>query len=383
MPQSFSDMTSSITHHNIKRASGHKQLRHTSKGRRASASSSASQSTQSSSSSASISTTATHNVLSSSIAGEMVRLSPTLHDVDVVRHTWGRVCERRHRKDNPSMSSAHAFGTIFYKALFELDPSLKTIFGKNVIHQARVLAGIMSYLTRSPSIKGESGSVRDLNFLSRTQKSSMASSGMENDTGHPSDANSAVNAYVDLIEHQASLKNPRKSTPQVGHPQYHPPPVKSKEFNDAICPFHQQEQEEKYQQQLLLQQKQQQEEERQRTSMQQDMQRKMEQQHQEENQWFAYKLREVGIQHIEEYNMVPGQLDALGPALITALKSRLQEEFSPQIEQAWNTVCGFTFYHMKTGMEAHITYHRRARRLSSGSYCSIEAGETNGACTIQ
>ncbi|ORZ18457.1 hypothetical protein BCR42DRAFT_300667, partial [Absidia repens] len=162
---------------------------------------------------------------SSSVAGEMVRLSPTLHDVDIVRHTWGRVCERRHRKDNSSMSSAHAFGIVFYKTLFELDPSLKSIFGKNVIHQARVLAGIMSYLTRSPSIKGESGS--------------------------------------------------------------------------------------------------------------QDLQRKMEQQHQEENQWFAYKLREVGIQHIEEYNMVPDHLDALGPALITALKSRLEEEFSTQIEQAW------------------------------------------------
>ncbi|ORZ13477.1 hypothetical protein BCR42DRAFT_418389 [Absidia repens] len=136
-----------------------------------------------------------------------------------------------------------------------------------------------------------------------------------------------------------------------------------------------------------MQQEHQEEQERQRTFIQQDlhnqMQRKIMARYQEENQWFAYKLREVGIQHVEEYDLGPENLDVFGPALITALKSRLREEFTPLVEQAWQKVLTFTFHHMRIGMDAHVAYHRRARRLSSGSYCSIEAGETNGACTIQ
>jgi hypothetical protein len=109
-----------------------------------------------------------------------------------------------------------------------------------------------------------------------------------------------------------------------------------------VCPFHQQEQEEKYQQQLLHQQQHQEELEKQRHSIQQDLQSQMERklalQQQEENKWFAYKLREVGIKYVEEYDLVPENLDVFGPALIAALKSRLQDEFSPQMEQAWRKV---------------------------------------------
>ncbi|KAI8337652.1 globin-like protein [Chlamydoabsidia padenii] len=150
--------------------------------------------------------------------------TPTRQQIDQVRQVWERVCERRHRKDHPSVSSAHAFGLVFYKVLFEMDPSLKFKLG-NVIRQARMLAEIMSYLTRSPSIKGETGSLKDLNAL-------------------------------------------------------------------------------------IVQQ-------------------------QEENKWFAYKLREVGIQHVEEYDLVPENLEVFTPSLIAALKSRLQDEFSPEMEQAW------------------------------------------------
>ncbi|KAI8098839.1 uncharacterized protein BX664DRAFT_354357 [Halteromyces radiatus] len=242
---------------------------------------------------------------SSSSSHENVSPSPpTMQEIDTVRQTWERVCERRHMYDDPSVSAAHAFGLCFFTALFALDPLLKSTFG-NVLQQARALAEIMAYLTRSPSIKGQVGPLRD----------------------------------------QADM---------------------TRQYDPDVCPFHQP-LEEKFQQQ----------------PDQQEKQKKRLQEHQQETQWFAYKLREVGIHYVEDYDLMPAQLDSIGPALMTALKARLKDEFTPHIKQTWTKVYTFTFHHMKTGMDAHMAYHRRAKRLSSGSYCSVEAGETNGVCTIQ
>jgi hemoglobin-like flavoprotein len=293
-------------------------------------------------------------------------MMPSLRQIDEVRHTWESVCERRHRKDHPSVSAAHAFGLVFYNVLFEMDPSLKIKLG-NVIRQARVLAEIMSYLTRSPSIKGEAGSLKDLNAVHRSnskKETSSIHSGTattdhqhhheEDDDDHQhlcavhaaaAAAAATSNAYAEL-EHR-----PHRFSNSEYHPVPIPPPSPTsftyspstnKQFDDNVCPFHQQEQEEKYQQQLLHQQQHQEELEKQRHSIQQDLQSQMERklalQQQEENKWFAYKLREVGIKYVEEYDLVPENLDVFGPALIAALKSRLQDEFSPQMEQAWRKV---------------------------------------------
>ncbi|KAI8333362.1 hypothetical protein BC941DRAFT_473558 [Chlamydoabsidia padenii] len=378
MPQSLSDLTSSITNHNIKQVYHNKHKNHmhqhkvrTTRPRSSTSSSSASSSPSISSSSGSIDTTLSSNEVSHHAIG-----SPTLQQIEWVRHAWERVCELRQEKDSPSVSPAHAFGLLFYKALFDLDPALKSKLG-NVMQQARVLAAIMSYLTRSPTIKGEAGSLKELNPRSDQKRKNKTPSG-------PDDECDATDVYVDLLEHQATLS---KTSPPPPPPIHHRQHSTEKQFNDDVCPFYQQEQEEKYQQQLLHQQQQQQEQERQRTSIQKDrqyqLQRKIALQHQEDNHWFAYKLRELGVQYVEEYDLDPENLDAFRPALSSALKARLNDELTPAIGQAWNQVANFTFYHIKTGVEAHVAYHRRARRLSSGSYCSIEAGETNGACTIQ
>lgn len=365
MPPPFSQLTSAFANHSIKHVYSMKNrnqhhqppLSPVNQARRSSSSSSESSLPSLSSSSASISTGV------SAQTETVTRMMPSLQQIDEVRHAWESVCERRHRKDHPSVSAAHAFGLVFYNVLFEMDPSLKFKLG-NVIRQARVLAEIMSYLTRSPSIKGEAGSLKDLNAVHRSNSkketssiySSTTTTDHQKEDGddhqhlcavHAAAAAAAAtsNAYAEL-EHR-----PHRFSNSDYHPVPIPPPSPTsftynastnKQFEDDVCPFNQQEQEEKYQQQLLHQQQHQEELEKQRHSIQQDLQFQMERklalQQQEENKWFGYKLREVGIKYVEEYDLVPENLDVFGPALIAALKSRLQDEFSAQMEQAWRKV---------------------------------------------
>ncbi|KAI9470801.1 MAG: hypothetical protein EXX96DRAFT_585776 [Benjaminiella poitrasii] len=80
---------------------------------------------------------------------------PTPAQIDIVRYTWERVSEIRLEDDDPNISSSHAFGLAFYEALFELEPSLRPLF-PNIFQQARALAGMISFITRAPSVFGSS-----------------------------------------------------------------------------------------------------------------------------------------------------------------------------------------------------------------------------------
>lgn len=353
MPQTFSDLASSITNHSMKHVSKHKahsKLRSNQNRPRSStaSSSSSSLSPSLSSSSGSIDTATT----TSEINHPHVTLEnrpPTLQQIELVRRVWERVCELRQKDDGPSVSPAHAFGLLFYKALFEIDPELKKKLG-NVIQQARVLAAIMSYLTRSPSLKGESGSLKEVKprHPDSAQQATLAQECYSSAPPPPYEEHDEK-MYVDLLEHQASLSRGATkpvAIPPQSHPRQHPSTVlettPNKKYSDDVCPFYQQEQEEKYQQQLRFQQKQQDQQERRRASLQKDhhchLQQRLALQHQEDNHWFAYKLRELGIQYVEEYDLGPENLDSFGPALNSALKLRLGDGFTPLMDQAWNQV---------------------------------------------
>ncbi|EPB82455.1 hypothetical protein HMPREF1544_10794 [Mucor circinelloides 1006PhL] len=78
---------------------------------------------------------------------------PTQAQIDIVRYTWERVSEIHLDTDDSTVSATHAFGLAFYDALFALDPSLKPLF-TNIFQQARALAGMVSYITRSPNVTG-------------------------------------------------------------------------------------------------------------------------------------------------------------------------------------------------------------------------------------
>ncbi|KAI8379636.1 globin-like protein [Radiomyces spectabilis] len=81
----------------------------------------------------------------------MHNLAPSQKQIDIIRYSWERVSEIRCAGDDRNVSSAHAFGLVFYDALFELDPDAKKLF-PNVYKQARALTGMISYIARAPSV---------------------------------------------------------------------------------------------------------------------------------------------------------------------------------------------------------------------------------------
>ncbi|KAI9306982.1 hypothetical protein BJ944DRAFT_151906, partial [Cunninghamella echinulata] len=159
---------------------------------------------------------------------------PSIQQIDIVRYSWERVCQLRLDDDDPHMSPVQGFGSQFYKALFETDEFCKEKFNHNVMLQARVLASIIAFLTRSPSIKGKSGSIQDINATKKKLN------------------------------------------------EYQPP----------------------------------------------------------KNQFFAHKLKELGASHLK-YDLLPYHFDAIGPALITALRSRLKNDCVSHVENAWSKVNKF------------------------------------------
>ncbi|KAI8884312.1 hypothetical protein K501DRAFT_182496 [Backusella circina FSU 941] len=98
-------------------------------------------------------------------------LSPTQAQIDIIRYTWERVSEIRLPQDDIHVSASHAFGLVFYEALFEMDPSLKPLFS-NIFQQARALAGLVSYIARVPNVtesKHRSLTIREINAKKRKE----------------------------------------------------------------------------------------------------------------------------------------------------------------------------------------------------------------------
>lgn len=77
---------------------------------------------------------------------------PTPSHIQLVQSTWQRVAEIRHPEDDRNVSPSLAFAFAFYDALFTMDNSLQeSVFNNNMVRQARVLTGILSYVVRSPT----------------------------------------------------------------------------------------------------------------------------------------------------------------------------------------------------------------------------------------
>ncbi|KAI8883339.1 hypothetical protein K501DRAFT_249663 [Backusella circina FSU 941] len=96
--------------------------------------------------------------------------SPTQSQIDLVRITWERVTKIKLFDDNPSVSPAHAFGLIFYEALFELDKEIEGLFS-NVFQQARAMAGMISFIARAPQVTDPQlpSSIQDINAKKRSK----------------------------------------------------------------------------------------------------------------------------------------------------------------------------------------------------------------------
>ncbi|KAI9012677.1 hypothetical protein CLU79DRAFT_676153, partial [Phycomyces nitens] len=71
----------------------------------------------------------------------------------------------------------------------------------------------------------------------------------------------------------------------------------------------------------------------------------------QDSEWLGQRLRRLGARHAA-YNVEPHHIAYMGPAVIRVLKERLQGEFLPEVEDAWQTTHAFAAHHMKIGLEA-------------------------------
>lgn len=279
--------------------------------------------------------------------------APSIQQIDIVRYSWERVCQLRLDDDDPHMSPVQGFGSQFYKVLFETDEFCKEKFNHNVMLQARVLASIIAFLTRSPSIKGKSGSIQDINAtkkkLSEYQPPSpninsnlsfieLIEQAMDDDHQRNSISsfirrNSTTSNNSDRINNSNNNNNNNKNNNNGCPFQHHsydqfvlpPSPVSSIEsekgqtYMDSHC-------------QRLSSQEQQ--------EIEKYILKKQQLEHEKENQFVAHKLKELGASHLK-YGLLPYHFDAIGPALITALRSRLKNDCVSHVENAWSKVDKF------------------------------------------
>ncbi|KAI8343096.1 hypothetical protein BC941DRAFT_410417 [Chlamydoabsidia padenii] len=110
-------------------------------------------------------------------------LIPTQQDIDLVRYSWERVVDLHHATDNQTTSPVQAFGIAFYDALFDLDPHTRTFFGDNILVQARVLTGIISFLVRAPMVAQhkQTTSIKEMNARKREQQKGTTGSDKDDD----------------------------------------------------------------------------------------------------------------------------------------------------------------------------------------------------------
>ncbi|KAI7855301.1 hypothetical protein BDC45DRAFT_505891 [Circinella umbellata] len=233
---------------------------------------------------------------------------PTKAQTQLIRRTWERVSEKRHEKDNPNVSASYAFGKQFYESLFIMEPELKNIL-TNSLQQARVLTGVLCYITRAPSVMParykEIKNIRDLNAMMKNNNhNSNSSDGEEEDDDD-----------------------------------------------------------------------------------------RMEELNKEEEAWMVEKLQELGARHVD-YKIVKESLfDPIGPALVEALKNRLDNEYEPPMGEAWLKAHYYVAFHMKRGLQSQLAWedelandqqvqYRKYSQQRSRSNSSESLAKANN-CSIQ
>ncbi|KAI8068219.1 hypothetical protein BC940DRAFT_318882 [Gongronella butleri] len=254
------------------------------------------------------------------------------------------------------------------------------------------MAGIIAFLTRSPSVKGEQGSIRDMNAQSRLQYRKQQQQqqpprrggvpmkrsapvknrldkknkdqGMDDDD-FDENAMDDKESFVSLVQTASGKKRnavcpfhhtgppaitttASTPTPTTIPAAATPPKPKSTVSTATNKPTS-----------LKMQ-------------VEMDVMLKQQQDHDDENRWYADKLYELGASHID-YDLLPHHLDLAAPALLSALRRRLNDECVPEVEEAWDH-----------GMEAALSKQmRKDHRMSTMSSDSLEMDETRGQCMIQ
>ncbi|KAI7900615.1 uncharacterized protein BX663DRAFT_517038 [Cokeromyces recurvatus] len=89
----------------------------------------------------------------------------------------------------------------------------------------------------------------------------------------------------------------------------------------------------------------------------------------------ALRMRELGARHYY-YNVKPEHFELVGPAFVAALKSRLADEYTDEIGEAWIKANAYAAYNMRIGFEFQLAWEE-------GTNQKLASKKNKAACTIQ
>ncbi|CAO3690108.1 unnamed protein product [Rhizopus stolonifer] len=89
----------------------------------------------------------------------------------------------------------------------------------------------------------------------------------------------------------------------------------------------------------------------------------------EDPEWLAKQMRELGARHYF-YQIEPQHFDQVGPAFVSALKQRLDKEYTEKMGDAWLKATVYLAYHMSIGFESQQNSSKKEKR--SKPSCAIQ-----------
>ncbi|CAO3595925.1 unnamed protein product [Absidia cylindrospora] len=97
-------------------------------------------------------------------------------------------------------------------------------------------------------------------------------------------------------------------------------------------------------------------------------------------EWLVMKLRELGARH-HYYKVEPEQFQLVGPAIDTALRVRLEDEYTVEIGKAWTRTHAYVAHHMALGLVSQRQWEKKKKSSSSLLHRSSSSSSSN--CSLQ
>ncbi|CAO3633395.1 unnamed protein product [Cunninghamella blakesleeana] len=365
--------------------------------------------------------------------GYETTIVPTQRDIDIVRYSWEKVVDLQLPEDEESVSPAQAFGLAFYNALFELDPSVRALFGTNVFTQAKMLSGVLAFITRVPFIKHQPNNNSDIKYNNNKNNNKNNNNKNDNnkndsdinDQDHSSsdddddnddddndddDDDSTLNekptsiTKVYTIREINAMKREQEEKENhfnhshhqiINNNHHHPCQYIEKKSNNIVNNHHHSKNKvhnnnmnhndkthHKNQHHHSLSNKKNPPISHSRSSSSRSISSKLKS-HKKENydedldvdpNLLIEKLQDLGARHFY-YNVKPEQFKLIGPAIDAALKKRLGDEYTKEVKDAWSITHAYAAHHMSVGLRSQQQYEKKksnSLKNSSNNNCIIQ-----------
>ncbi|KAI8991660.1 hypothetical protein BDF20DRAFT_845725 [Mycotypha africana] len=284
---------------------------------------------------------------------------PTQPQIDIVRYTWERIAETRLETDDPNISPVHAFSLEFYDALFQVKPSLRELF-PNIFQQAKALAGMISFITRAPSVvcdsKKNTRRSSDSEHFCSIGSAYIKKDNNDNDKTLSNMCPAMNSKNIMSLRELNALKRQKNTASNFAELVTNTAAAdKQKNCSSTSLPNS-----------LLYVN---------------DIESSA-----EYHDTFLQKIRELGARHYF-YHTDPKDLPLVVPAVLHALRTRLGREYLPEVEEAWIKAQAYLIYHMKVGLAEETALQHGGKKKSAFAQFKSSVHhhqyDTKTNCTIQ